>query len=266
MITGVSIPKNTGKNPNEDSYVKTDDFFAVSDGAGGCGVFSDKWSDYLVNHLPEKTPLTDAEEFDKWLDDICDTFYVQCEEIAKGLDPMFLNKFYKEGTFATLAAVWKISSNECKCITYGDSVVFHYDYKTKELEHSFTKLSDFSNPPYLINVLEPITKSAFKTRTFTLTDSSVIFAATDALSHYILMMYMASKLNVYENELKEIISKQNPNSRFVSLAIDQVVNFDEVLNKLICSVQNEKDFESSIRELNLNGLIDIDDYTLVVLK
>lgn len=266
MVTGVSLAKITENNPNEDSFVKKDFFFAVSDGAGGCGVFSDKWSDYLVNHLPENTPLMDADELDKWLDGICDTFYTKCEDIAKGLDPMFLNKFYKEGAFATLAAVWKISPSECKCITYGDSVVFHYDYKTKELEYSFTKLSDFSNPPYLINVLEPITKSAFKTCTFTLTDSSVIFAATDALSHYILMMYMVSKLNIYENELKEIISKQNSNSRFVSQAIDQVVNFDEVLNKLIFSAQNKKDFESLILELYQKGLIDTDDYTLVVLK
>lgn len=267
MITGVSLAKITETNPNEDSYfAKKDNFFAISDGAGGCGVFSDKWSEYLVSHLPESSPIISPDEFDNWLDGICDTFYEKCEDIAKGLDPMFLNKFYKEGSYATIAAVWKTMQNECICMTYGDSVVFHYDYTTKVLEHSFTKLGDFSNPPYLINVLEPITKSAFRTRSFSLTESSVIFAATDALSHFILMMYMVSKLDVYENELKEIISKQNPNSQLVSMALSQKVNFDDILNRLINSAKNKSDFDLFIHELYENGLIDIDDYTLVVLN
>lgn len=266
MITGVTLAKITETNPNEDSFVKKDNFFAISDGAGGCGVFSDKWSDYLVNHLPENSPIMDANELDAWLDGICDNFYARCENIAKELDPMFLNKFYKEGSYATLAAVWKTSPNECKCMTYGDSVVFHYDYTTKKLEHSFTKLADFSNPPYLINILEPITKSAFRTRTFSLTDSSVIFAATDALSHYILMMYMSSMPEKYEKELNDIIGKQNPNSHLVSMALTQTEKFDNVLEKLISSSDNPKCFEKYINNLYSKGLIDIDDYTFVVLN
>ena len=30
---------------------------AVSDGAGGCGLFANEWSEYLVKHLPKDTCL-----------------------------------------------------------------------------------------------------------------------------------------------------------------------------------------------------------------
>ena len=39
---------------NEDAAIARKDVIAVSDGAGGGGVFAERWSKYLVEHLPEK--------------------------------------------------------------------------------------------------------------------------------------------------------------------------------------------------------------------
>ena len=82
--------------PNEDAVIAKDNLIAVSDGAGGGGVFADKWSKYLVDHLPDK-PIKTFSAFDKWIDGIWEPFYNDCEKIAKKEGGMLLNKFYDEG-------------------------------------------------------------------------------------------------------------------------------------------------------------------------
>ena len=48
---------------NEDAAKATQEWIAVSDGAGGGGVFADLWSSYLVDNLPD-TPFANFKEFD----------------------------------------------------------------------------------------------------------------------------------------------------------------------------------------------------------
>ena len=47
------------------------------------------------------------EELDSWIEQIWEPFYNDCEESAKLEGGMLLDKFYDEGAFATLAAIWK---------------------------------------------------------------------------------------------------------------------------------------------------------------
>jgi hypothetical protein len=47
-----------GEITNEDAAIVKDNIIAISDGAGGGGVFADRWSRYLVNNLPE-VPIKD---------------------------------------------------------------------------------------------------------------------------------------------------------------------------------------------------------------
>ena len=135
---------------NEDAVIARKNLIAVSDGAGGGGLFADRWSKYMLRHLPN-VPILSAEELDEWIGGIWEDFYNKAEESAKRLGGMALDKFYDEGSFATLAAVWRLPDGKCRWMTYGDSVVFHYDYVTKKLSHSFTTIADFNRPPYLIN-------------------------------------------------------------------------------------------------------------------
>ena len=48
MNRGVSIAKWNDHVANEDSFFSSDTCIAVSDGAGGCGLFADEWSQYLI--------------------------------------------------------------------------------------------------------------------------------------------------------------------------------------------------------------------------
>lgn len=199
---------------NEDAAIAKKEVIAVSDGAGGGGVFADLWSKYLVEHLPDK-PIKNYKAFDKWIDGIWEPFYNDCEEKAKAEGGMFLNKFYDEGSFATLVAVWKNG----QWVSYGDSVAFCYNKKTGCLQHSFTKLADFNNPPYLINCKDPLDKKGFRCGIFEIDENCMVFSASDALAHYILMMYEVAHEDQYEEELQEAIDAQTKNSNYINTAM-----------------------------------------------
>lgn len=261
---GVSIAKINDTVANEDSFFSSEQCIAVSDGAGGCGLFANEWSKYLIEHLPKEQPITSYQELDEWVDGIWEPFYNEHEERAKSGDGILLNKFYNEGSCATVAAAWMSSDAECSWMAYGDSVVFHYIRKTETLEHSFTKLSDFSNPPRLISCKDPLEEEGFKSGVFSLDDSSIVFAASDALSHYILMMYELSKCLDYREELAEEYMKQSGNSQLLKTAESLKFDFEkDVIDRLLETSESESSFRIFIEELYEKGVIDMDDFTFV---
>ena len=211
-------------------------------------------------------PLSSFTELDEWVDGIWEAFYNEHEERAKDGDGILLNKFYNEGSCATVAAAWKTNDEECRWTAYGDSVVFHYNRHTGLLEHSFTRLADFSNPPRLVSCKDPLEEEGFRSGIFHLDDTSVVFAASDALSHYVLMMYELSKSEEFESELMELRMKQTSNSQLLQIAEKEYFHFaDDVLYPLLRSADSEVDFKELMESLHTKRLIDIDDYTLAIL-
>lgn len=264
----VSIPK-FGEKTNEDAAIARNGLIAVSDGAGGGGVFADQWSKYLVNNLPDE-PIQNYSEFDNWLDAIWEKFYNEHEELAKAQGGLFLNKFYDEGSFATLVAVWKVSETECRWISYGDSVAFCYDRAKGELQHSFTKLADFNNPPYLINCKDPLDEKGFRCGTFKTSKTSVVFCASDALSHLILMLYETwLKTNGsyrYNKEIEDAINAQTRNSQYVKLSLGLNPDFDAKMKYFLRLSKREVEFQSGMNNhRDKLKLVANDDYSLAVM-
>lgn len=247
--------------PNEDAVKATPKWIAVSDGAGGGGVFADKWSRYLVEHLPDK-PITTFKAFDKWIDGIWEPFYNDCEKKAQEEGGMLLNKFYDEGSFATLVAVWDTG----QWISYGDSVAFCYNRKTGLLQHSFTRLGDFNKPPYLINCKDPLNRKGFRHGKFKIDEDCMVFAASDALAHYMLLMYEVANKDRFEAELGEAMEAQTKNSNIVKTAMRlRKKDFaTDVIQKLDnCRYKNLLD--AHIGYLYKMGFIGYDDYSLAIL-
>ena len=89
-MRAISLAKFEEGIVNEDAVIARKELIAVSDGAGGGGVFAERWSQYLVDHLPVK-PIKNYKEFDKWIDGIWEPFYIDCEEEAKKVGGLFLN-------------------------------------------------------------------------------------------------------------------------------------------------------------------------------
>ncbi len=256
----ISVPKEEGII-NEDAVIAIEPLIAVSDGAGGGGVFAERWSQYLVDNLPDK-PIKSYKAFDKWIDGIWEPFYNGCEEEAQKIGGMFLNKFYDEGSFATLVAVWQGG----QWISYGDSVAFCYNFKTKELHHSFTRLADFNNPPYLLNCKDPLDEIGFRSGKFKVDQDCVVFAASDALAHYILMMYEADHREKYADELEDAINAQTKNSNFIKTASGmKKIDFEKDVIIKLQNCTNEKNFMRHLQSLKNKGLLGHDDYSLVIM-
>lgn len=257
-----SIGKIGENTLNEDAAHIGDSFMAVSDGAGGGGLFAEKWSQYLLQHLPNQ-PITTADELDSWVDGIWQPFYDECEVSAKNLGGLTLQKFYDEGSFATLAAVWQVSDTQFKWLTYGDSVVFHYRKDTDILEYSISGLTAFNDAPFLINFLDKINPQGVNTGSFEISSDSVLIVATDALSHYILMMYMLSHKDLYANELQRAIKSATKNSNFILAAssLPKIDFYTDVIKKLFLSDYNLK---RHLTKLYKDGLLALDDYSVVV--
>lgn len=256
----ISLPKEEG-GINEDAVKAKESLIAVSDGAGGGGVFAERWSQYLVDNLPDN-PIKNYKAFDKWIDGIWEPFYNNCEEEAQKIGGMFLNKFYDEGSFATLVAVWKGG----QWISYGDSVAFCYNRKTKELQHSFTRLVDFNNPPYLINCKDPLTPDGFRSGKFEMDNNCMFFVASDALAHYILMMYEIAHMDSIGKELDEAIEAQTKNSNYIKSALRlRKLDFaKDVIQKLL-NCKYPQQLELHIGRLKRWGFIGHDDYSLAIL-
>ncbi len=259
-MRAITIPKEWDI-PNEDAVIAKDSLIAVSDGAGGGGVFADRWSKYLVENLPDK-PIKTFSAFDKWIDGIWEPFYNDCEKAAQKEGGMLLNKFYDEGSFATLVAIWRTGH----WISYGDSVAFCYHRNTGILEHSFTKLADFNNPPYLINCKDPLNREGFRHGKFEIDDDCIVFAASDALAHYIIMMYEVANKDRFADELQEASNAQTKNSNFIKLAM--CLRRLDFARRVIQKMQNCRArilLGTHLEGLNRKGLIGLDDYSLAIL-
>jgi len=260
-MRAISLAKFEEDIVNEDAVTARKELIAVSDGAGGGGVFAERWSQYLVDNLPEKT-IKNYKAFDKWIDGIWEPFYNDCEEEAKKVGGLFLNKFYDEGSFATLVAVWKDGT----WISYGDSVAFSYNKKTGKLQHSFTQLSDFNNPPYLINCKDPLDKKGFRTGKFIADDDCIVFAASDTLAHYILMMYEVAHRDWYGEELILAVDAQTKNSNFIKSAMRfRKIDFAKDVIQKLENCQYPKQLKLHIERLKRWGFIGHDDYSLVIM-
>lgn len=260
-MRALSIAKFEEGITNEDAAKATQRWIAVSDGAGGGGVFADGWSSYLVEHLPNE-PIMDYMAFDKWIGDIWEPFYNDCEAKAQQEGGMLLNKFYDEGSFATLVAVW----NTGQWISYGDSVAFCYNRKTGILQHSFTKLADFNKPPYLVNCKDPLNPEGFRSGKFDIDDDCMVFATSDTLAHYILMMYELANQNQYVEELQEAIDAQTKNCNFIKTAIRlRKRNFAKAVMQKLDNCKYPSLLKAHIEHLKKWGLIGHDDYSIAIL-
>lgn len=254
----------------EDYSMSKTNIAAVADGAGGVGLFADKWSEYLINNLPEK-PLGSFEEFDKWIDSIWEEFYKKYEQLAKMQGALELDKFYDEGSYSTLAAIWKVDDSTYQWVTYGDSVAFCYHFDTNILQFSFEHIADFARPPYLINCKDPLERDGYKTGYFNPSGDAFLFVATDALSHYIMMIYMLMNANKYSSELESLSVPSNRNYNL--FAVSSVLKSNDIIKlfeKIIYkgnwkSLTNSLTFRNHLVSLYRKGLIACDDYSISAL-
>lgn len=259
----VSIGKDSFLN--EDAVLADCNRIAVSDGAGGGGLFADKWASFLLEKLPMH-PIHSFKALDDWINTIWESFYIELESMAKSLGSVELNKFYDEGSLATLSALW-VKESDIEWINYGDSAVFCYDFRSKELYTSIKNPRAFNDAPYLININAPLIAGGFEKGTFSIGKHKLYFCATDALAHYILVSYMAANKSVYGKEIDELEGARSKNSNFIkSICSEQEIEFEkDVIIKILDCAESESDFAMLMNKLMVSGKLAYDDCSIAFL-
>jgi hypothetical protein len=240
---------------------------ALSDGAGGMGLFAADWSNQLVNNLPQN-PFKNVEELSNWIESFWEQFYDKFSQTAKDLGSDYQNKFSKEGSAATLVGLWK-NSTSFDWITYGDSCLSIFS-KNKETENNFqmfpyNKPTDFLNYPFLINVQEECVKEGFLSGNFDTQKDKIdfIILSSDALSLYILM-----KVWQFEKP-KEFLELTKQTNKIAELAnkineLEKPISTTDFLESLWDKLGTKENFEKWCYEKYQNGVLESDDYTCVL--
>ena len=259
----------TKEKPNENPERKNEDalevlqkqqqiVFALSDGAGGAGLLSAKWSDTLVTRCLEILPTKN--NLNQWLDDFSFNFFR--DEKEKISDLFKKTKFSKEGSFATLVTGQiNLKKHDISLITYGDSLFFHFN-NNWDLEGFIPQLSltDFLKNPYLINWKNEIYNHKIQEYQASIKVGDKLIIASDALSLLILSLYKLK--NAKSDELQIIL--QNPLKNKLNQTVFNLKKYSLTLNKVIRSFQN--DFTETIAQLYKTNLLLKDDYSIIVIE
>ena len=180
---------------NEDAIIEHSYGVALSDGAGGCGLFAAQWAKVLVEHMPCK-PLISVKQMSEWITGFWEPFYEKHLLIAQS-DPFLLNKYENEGSLATYSALWIDKElNKISYTTYGDSMVLIYDKISGELsvQNYFNDFSVCNKAPYLLNWKdEVIAPNSFVHEPWIDAEPNKVYMlASDALAQMIYAYYLVS--------------------------------------------------------------------------
>ena len=250
-------------NINEDAVTHEEKLIAVSDGAGGGGVFADNWAKYLLEKLPKNDPIDSFEMLDSWIGDIWEPFYEQYEMQAKGKGGLFLTKFYEEGSLATLASAW-VNEDKVEWMAYGDSVVFCYNKETDKLEHSFTKLSDFSKPPYLISCKNPLVEDGFRHGFWKIDENSIVFIASDAVAQFLILLFEVEHEDIFRDDLRIVVENRQNGNQMIENIKRLNLSFKDVLSDFK-SMDSETKFSNYVYSLENKQVLRHDDYSLALM-
>lgn len=268
----ITLPKREAQPLCEDASMAVANVLAVADGAGGGGLYADCWARYLLEHLPRTSPIATDEQLDQWIGQIWEPYYQEMEARAKATSSWHLNKFYDEGSFATLVAAWlqpptlrsRRAAWQCPWMAYGDSVVLHYSPRTRRLSHSFGTLAQFLDGPSLLNCKDELQFGRLRVGHFALNRGEVLLLMSDALAQYVLMMYALQAGGSYAAQLQEL--EQRPSRLRDSLqqarALGNIYFWKDVLQPLLRSARSPQDFATHIDGLRRRGLLAHDDYSL----
>jgi hypothetical protein len=262
---------NTSSKPNEDEKRENEDFckilrneqkisFALSDGAGGSGLLSAKWSRFLVEKFLEKNPT--KKTFDNWIGDFYEEFAIS--EKRKINDPFKRSKFIKEGSFATLiGGKIELKTDEVSAIAYGDSVLFHFskDWDLKKQLPEIT-LQGFLENPKLINWKDNIDEKRIYEYSAEVKIGDKIILASDALSALILLLWKLEKRKNLDIEIPQILESKFDNKLFktVRKLKDKNISLEQIIPLL------KNDFSNTVNKFYEQGYLMKDDYSIAIIE
>lgn len=253
----------------------------VSDGAGGQGLYCGDWGERLLSKLPQSPIKTDT-QLNEWLDSFWEKFQQEFKERARA-DPFLFRKFVKEGSYATLAAMWlrpDVNGTKLSALLYGDSALFVWRLAdgrpTLRIVYP-DKATTFLHDPYLLNWQAAAKSEKLQVLIdFAVAPGDTIVMASDGIGQYLLLrsLYgtpLAEQSEIAAQLVQEVeeIRVSNPNKLAVlarAHAQDHSPSFAEEFIAIRQGFGDVDAFAKFIGERFQKGLLPNDDCALVVVN
>jgi hypothetical protein len=260
------------ENENEDAmnYIVSKDFdkIAVSDGAGGAGIYCKSWAEHLVKNQPDN-PFVDEVTANEWFLKNSESFYKENIETINKMDSFIIEKFIKEGSYATLVFVWwNKLTNILHYSGVGDTTLFVFrknitDYKPIlitpiDVQNS---LDDF---PKLLNWNKEINFD-LTAKEIELRIDDIILICTDSIARWIIYYLIILDTTETQKILGDTIFKNIDKDKLESIKLsNQFKNLSELLFKLKNTVNKSEPFfkKELEKQINLDHL-EKDDFTII---
>lgn len=258
------------------NHNKSSLFYAVSDGAGGCGVYCKEWAKYLAIKVPKNPQLINQSKSIDWFYKISKGFYE--EVIAKQdlSDLVLQRKVFKEGSYATLVVCW-IDKNTDKLFysSIGDSCLFYFEkqneiYQLKAIS-SLNQQDDIDDSPNLLNWNIEI-KQQLPFDSFEIENDFKLILASDSLSKWILLSIaildfsMISEIHFNKNFINSLQNKKQENRKTNIQVGSNLKDLNGLFDFLKTASKDKDVFKQSMTNLYENSEIEIDDYSLIYVE
>ncbi len=248
---------------------------AVSDGAGGSGLFCGAWAEALINRLP-KRPITGFNDLNRWLDGFCLSFRGIHAKQAQA-QPVKHAKFVREGSYATLAACWfSFLRNRMvmRWLGYGDSQIMIFDRTGPRpiLTTSYpSSLAALGRAPTLLNWKDVPSKVSLSVGAVALPSRATIIVASDGVGQYVLLRYLSSNSpGLVNSKMTEEFSRLSDEDSRLGDAIRAQRKYGQEpfikeLEALREALKSDSTFLAYVRARHKDGLLANDDATLLMI-
>ncbi len=248
---------------------------AVSDGAGGSGLFCGPWAETLVARLPS-LPIAGIDGLNRWMDGFCLAF--RSDHLQKTLSqPVKHGKFVREGSFATLAACWlsfQRGKAAMRWLGYGDSQILVFDRTGAKpvLAAAYPPtLAVLERSPALLNWKDLPDKSRLRTGALLLPPRATIAVASDGMGQFLLFSYLAGHApGLRDSRMAKEFARLSGNDSRLGEAIrahrrHPRTPFAKVLEQARAALKSDAAFCAYVQARHRDGLLANDDATLLLI-
>ena len=273
-ITSFDFCNKINEDENEDAIGISENsnfhLFAMSDGAGGAGIYCKEWANFIVNNQPE-FPILSDEEANNWFQNISQSFY----EFIKpkvNYDNIFIGeRFDNEGSYATLLYVWLSKTDKKYFLTgIGDTTLFFFKKKNEDysvsLIYPINKQSSLNDNPDLINWQRPLEYSLLS-KSVDYEPGDTIIICTDSLGRRITYQLLLINQSETEQCLNENINKTYRRDFLEHLKINQrIFNVNEFIKYLRNLIGLDKNsFRVELTKWIERNELEKDDYSFIII-
>jgi hypothetical protein len=268
------IEKNS-EYENEDALVvkESNDFhlLSLSDGAGGAGIFCKDWALFLAEQQPV-APFCSDLQASEWFLKLSKLFYEKQIKKIDTSDDFVREKFYEDGSYATLLYCWVSKKENTLYYTgTGDTTLFIFSKNGKEfipqVIYPINTQNKLNDSPKLLNWNKEL-KYSLLSNSASFKNGDIAIMCTDGLARRIIyQLYILDQQNT-ENLLGPSISasKDLDLLEFIRTGFDfkTVANFLRYWEKLIVKDRNQ--FKQELMKLIERNELEKDDYSIIFIN